>query len=64
MASTRREMALVALLDDITALAGATDDLEEAARAALSTVCELTGWPLGHLGVPADDGQGFVSAGI
>nr|BFE80591.1 hypothetical protein GCM10020093_031920 [Planobispora longispora] len=62
--STQREMALVALIDDITAVASATDDLEEAARATLSTVCEVTGWPLGHLGVPADDGEVFVSAGI
>ncbi|GIH95927.1 ATP-binding protein [Planobispora siamensis] len=64
MAGTRREMALVALLDDITAVAAATDDLEEACRAALSAVCEVTGWPLGHLGVPAADGQAFVSSGV
>ncbi|GAT71437.1 PAS domain-containing two-component system sensor histidine kinase/response regulator [Planomonospora sphaerica] len=62
--STQREMALVALIDDVTAVAGATDDLHEAARATLSAVCRLTGWPLGHLGVPADDGEAFVSSGI
>ncbi|MFB9890824.1 ATP-binding protein [Planobispora takensis] len=57
-------MALIALIDDVTALAAATDDLPEACRAALSAVCEVTGWPLGHLGVPAADGQAFVSAGV
>ncbi|WP_449064032.1 ATP-binding protein [Planomonospora algeriensis] len=62
--STQREMAMVALLDDITAVAGATDDLKEAARATLSAVCRLTGWPLGHLGVPAADGGVFVSSGV
>ncbi|WP_068923164.1 sensor histidine kinase [Planobispora rosea] len=62
--SIQREMALVALLDDITAVAAATDDLEEAARATLSAVCEVTGWPLGHLGVLAPDGEAFVSSGI
>ncbi|MBG0823070.1 PAS domain S-box protein [Planomonospora sp. ID91781] len=64
MAGTKREAALVALLDTITAVANTSDDLEDAARAVLNAVCEATGWPLGHLCVPADIGEDFVSADI
>ncbi|MBG0817557.1 ATP-binding protein [Planomonospora sp. ID82291] len=64
MAGTRREAALVKLLDTITAVANTGDDLEEAARTVLSSVCEVTGWPLGHLCVPADVGEDYVSSGI
>ncbi|MBG0823620.1 PAS domain S-box protein [Planomonospora sp. ID91781] len=64
MAGTQREAALVALLETITAVANTSDDLEDAARAVLSAVCEATGWPLGHLCVPADIGEDFVSADI
>ncbi|WP_449061529.1 ATP-binding protein [Planomonospora algeriensis] len=64
MAGTQREVALVTLLDTVTAVASATDDLEQAARAALSAVREVTGWPLGQLCVPVDNGEAFVSCGI
>nr|WP_260407916.1 ATP-binding protein [Planomonospora venezuelensis] len=37
--------------------------MQEAAHATLSAVCEVAGWSLGHLCVPAD-GEAFVSAGI
>jgi PAS domain S-box-containing protein len=59
-----REAALLALLDNVTAVAGAVHELEPAARATLAAVCELTGWPLGHLCVPADVGDDFVSSGL
>ncbi|GAT69399.1 PAS domain-containing two-component system sensor histidine kinase/response regulator [Planomonospora sphaerica] len=64
MAGTQRDAALVALFDEITSLAQASDDFEAAAHATLGSVCELIGWPLGHLWVPADLGDDFVSADI
>ncbi|GIH95971.1 ATP-binding protein [Planobispora siamensis] len=64
MASTQREAALVRLLDTVTAVAVSGDDLGEAARTVLDAVREATGWPLGHLCVPADDGGDFVSSGL
>ncbi|MBG0827876.1 PAS domain S-box protein [Planomonospora sp. ID67723] len=64
MPQTEREAALVALLDDITPVVSAADELEPAARAAVAAVCELTGWPLGHLCVPDGSGGGFVSSGV
>ncbi|GAT71094.1 PAS domain-containing two-component system sensor histidine kinase/response regulator [Planomonospora sphaerica] len=64
MPDTDREKALVELLDSTTASVRAADELEPAARAALEAVCKLTGWPLGHLCVPAGSTDGFVSSGI
>ncbi|GGT09724.1 hypothetical protein GCM10010156_77910 [Planobispora rosea] len=64
MAGTQREAALVRLLDTITVVANTSDDLHQAARSVLAAVCEVTGWPLGHLCVPADTGGDFVSSGL
>ncbi|MBG0817755.1 ATP-binding protein [Planomonospora sp. ID82291] len=64
MPEVEREAALQALLDNVTAVAGTVHELEPAARATLAAVCELTGWPLGHLCVPADIGDDFVSSGL
>ncbi|MFC4062589.1 ATP-binding protein [Planomonospora corallina] len=64
MTGTQRELELITLLDTVTAIAGTSDNLEEASRVAMSAVCEVTGWPLGHLAVPAADGEAFVSAGV
>lgn len=36
------------LLFRVTALAAETDSFEEALRACLEAVCEVTGWPVGH----------------
>ena len=36
------------LLFRVTALAAETDSFEDALRACLGAVCELTGWPVGH----------------
>ncbi|GGL46728.1 ATP-binding protein [Planomonospora parontospora] len=64
MPDTDREKALVELLDSTTDSVRAADELEPAARATLEAVCKLTGWPLGHLCVPAGSGDEFVSSGI
>nr|WP_260407612.1 ATP-binding protein [Planomonospora venezuelensis] len=52
------------MLDSVTAVANTADSLEPAARATMAAVCELTGWPLGHLCVPAGPEQEFVSSGV
>jgi PAS domain S-box-containing protein len=63
--STDRESALVALLHAVTRAANETDDILDAGRAALDAVCRFTGWPVGHLAVPAGDGtDDYVSSGI
>ncbi|MFC4058879.1 ATP-binding protein [Planomonospora corallina] len=59
-----RRAALMRLLDDVTAVASVSEELEPAARTTLEAVCELTGWSLGHMCVPADIGDDFVSSGI
>ncbi|MBG0827241.1 PAS domain S-box protein [Planomonospora sp. ID67723] len=64
MRGADREAALVALLDSVTVVANTTEGLESAARAMMSAVCELTGWPLSHLCVPDGSGGGFVSSGV
>ncbi|GAA3155184.1 hypothetical protein GCM10010466_52680 [Planomonospora alba] len=64
MRDEERRAALMKLLDDVTAVASASEELEPAARTTLEAVCELTGWPLGHMCVPADIGDDFVSSGI
>ncbi|GII04169.1 ATP-binding protein [Planobispora takensis] len=63
MPYAEQEKALVALLDSVTGVVNTADSLEPAARAVMAAVCELTGWPLGHLCVPDDSGEGFVSSG-
>jgi PAS domain S-box-containing protein len=64
MPDTDREAALVELLDSATDAVRTADHLEPAARVTLEAVCKVTGWPLGHLCVPAESGDGFVSSGI
>ncbi|WP_344864886.1 GAF domain-containing protein, partial [Planomonospora alba] len=64
MPDLERETALARLVDTVTAAIGAADELEPAARTTLEAVCQATGWPLGHLCVPADAGEEFVSSGI
>ncbi|WP_449064985.1 PAS domain S-box protein [Planomonospora algeriensis] len=64
MPDTGREKALVELLDSTADAVRTADELEPAARATLEAVCKLAGWPLGHLCVPAESGDGFVSSGI
>ena len=53
------------LLHEATTLAAETDNAEEALRQCVSLVCKLTGWPVGHVYVPAEDGRDvLVPTGI
>jgi PAS domain S-box-containing protein len=45
------------LLHRATALAAETDSLQVALQGCVDIVCELTGWPLGHVYLPATDGN-------
>jgi PAS domain S-box-containing protein len=47
-ARLRRQAREAQLLFDVTSLAAATDSFEDALRACLAAICDLTGWPLGH----------------
>ncbi|MVO78509.1 PAS domain S-box protein [Sphingomonas sp. MAH-20] len=50
------------LLFEVTSLAAATHSFEDALRACLQAICDLTGWPLGHALLLA--GQELVSTTV
>jgi len=53
------------LLFDITSLAAETGSFEEALRACLAAICQVTGWPVGHAMVLKRGGAAeLVSTGI
>ena len=53
------------LLFDITSMAGETGSFEEALRACLAAICQLTGWPIGHaLVLKRGGGPELVSTGV
>lgn len=59
------DAALLALLEEVARTANEADSVEAAGRLALHAVCDLTGWPAGHMCVPdPDDPAVFVSSGI
>ena len=62
--SADRDAALGALLREVARAANEADLLVDAARTALAAVCRMTGRPVGHLLVPAPDGDDFVSSGV
>ncbi len=51
------------LIFKLSMLAAETPTLDEAFEAALNAICELTGWPLGHAFIVADDGIHLQSRG-
>ena len=60
-----RDYALVTLLSDVTRVAHDAAELVEAGRHTLLAVCRATGWPVGHLLLPTDDGTGeYSSSGV
>jgi GAF domain-containing protein len=59
---SEREENVGRLWEAIASAADHADSLEEAAQECLDAVCRLTGWPVGHLYVPA--GQYLVPTGI
>ena len=44
------------LLHGTTAMAAETESLEDALQQCLDMICNSTGWPVGHVYMPADDG--------
>jgi PAS domain S-box-containing protein len=63
--STRTEGALLALLEEVARAANEADTVQEAGSLTLEAVCRTTGWPGGHLWLPAlDDPASFLSSGI
>ena len=52
------------LLHQATAMASQTDSLTDALQGCINIVCELTGWPVGHVYLPDEAGQQLVSTGI
>jgi PAS domain S-box-containing protein len=61
----RTEATLLALLEEVARAANEADSVEEAGRVTLTAVCHMTGWPAGHLCLPALDTPGtFISSGI
>ena len=45
------------LLGEVTALAAETRSVADVLQLCLDAVCELSGWPVGHAYVPAEDGS-------
>jgi PAS domain S-box-containing protein len=43
------------LLHQISSMAAETDRFEEALQSSINTVCDMTGWPIGHVYVPSVD---------
>ena len=61
----RRQARETQLLFDITSLAAETHSFEEALRACLAAICQVTGWPVGHALVLKRGGAAeLVSTGI
>ncbi|MGH3131331.1 MAG: PAS domain S-box protein, partial [Gaiellaceae bacterium] len=50
----------VTLLQEVAVAANEASSLAEALQAALDCICSGTGWPVGHVYVPAHDGTGDV----
>lgn len=53
----KREARRATLLHQVTSLAAETNSVSDVLQLCLDAVCELTGWPVGHAFVPAEDGS-------
>lgn len=56
----RRESGLVKLLQEVAAAANESETITEAFQFTVDRVCDYTGWPVGHVFVPATDGSGEI----
>lgn len=52
------------LLHRAALIAAESASTEDALQGCVGVVCELTGWPVGHIYLPAHNGQEMVSSGI
>jgi PAS domain S-box-containing protein len=59
--SQREESAYVRLLADVTEAANTEPNADGALQACLDRVCAHTGWPVGHVCRPAEDGSGELA---
>jgi PAS domain S-box-containing protein len=63
-AQLERQAREAKLLHRAALIAAESASVEDALRGCVGVVCELTGWPVGHIYVPAGNGQELVSSGI
>ena len=56
-AAFARRAAEAELLFQVSLVAAETDSFEDALRSCLSTICRMTGWPVGHAFVAAEPGD-------
>jgi len=61
---TQRQTLEARLLYESTALAGQTSSFTEALQGCTDLVCNLTGWPIGHVYLPDEEGQELCSTRI
>ena len=52
-----RDARRATLLHEVTSLAAESNSVSDVLQHCLDAVCELTGWPVGHAYVPAEDGS-------
>ncbi|MCZ6782821.1 MAG: EAL domain-containing protein [Proteobacteria bacterium] len=57
----RRESAYVKLLQEAAVAAHQATTIDEVLSVCIRLVCQTTGWPVGHVYVPADDGSGELA---
>ncbi|MGH3034101.1 MAG: PAS domain S-box protein, partial [Gaiellaceae bacterium] len=60
----QQKTALLELLQDIAETANGSSTVEEALQACLDRVCAHTGWPVGHVYLPAEDTEDLVPTSI
>jgi diguanylate cyclase (GGDEF)-like protein/PAS domain S-box-containing protein len=63
-ALAEREQQFVRLLQEIAVAANEASNVEEAIRRSLQRVCEVTGWPMGHLYLATEGGDRLVSTPV
>jgi diguanylate cyclase (GGDEF)-like protein len=61
MAAVQRENRFVKLLQEIAVAANEAANVEEAIRRSIERICEVTGWPMGHLYLTSEGGDRLIS---
>ncbi|HVT04273.1 MAG TPA: diguanylate cyclase [Thermoanaerobaculia bacterium] len=64
MAAVQRENQFAKLLQEIAVAANEAANVEEAIRRSLVRICEVTGWPMGHLYLTSGGGDRLVSTPV
>jgi diguanylate cyclase (GGDEF)-like protein/PAS domain S-box-containing protein len=63
-AAATRERAAVELLQGVAVAANAAESVDAALQVCLDSICQYTGWPVGHAYINANDGHGVMSSPI